>query len=99
MNVSGRNKFPNGPLLICTDRHQKHGQQGITSIRNPPPIAKEKLSRRYTHPVEDAILEVNLDTPRDILDLLPMIDLCEVDANLQKSKWVRSLQMQPTRAL
>jgi len=37
-----------------------------------------------TYPVENAILEIDLNAPRNVLDLFSMIDLAEVDANLVK---------------
>jgi hypothetical protein len=44
---------------------------------------KEGSLFQKTHSVENAILEIDLHTSRNILDLFPMIDLSEVDANLQ----------------
>ena len=59
------------------------GQQ-ITSIgrARPGEIAKGDLFQTQTYPVENAILEIDLDASRNVLDLFTVIDLGEVDANL-----------------
>ena len=41
------------------------------------------LFQTQTYSAEDAILEIDLDASRNVLDLVPMINLAEVDANLQ----------------
>ena len=40
------------------------------------------LFQTQTYPVENAILEIYLNASGNVLDLFPMIDLAEVDANL-----------------
>jgi len=43
---------------------------------------KTDLFQTQTYSAENAILEIDLNAPRNVLDLVPMINLAEVDANL-----------------
>jgi len=61
--------------------HHGHGQQSHRSAGSLP-RSKGDLFQKKTHPVENPVLEVDLHAPRNILNLIPMIDLGEVDANL-----------------
>jgi len=86
MNVSGRNNPPNVPLRIyrSKDRLSSWARSVITSIgKNPQREGQIDLFQTETYSAEDAILKIDLDAPRNVLDPVPMINLAEVDANLQ----------------
>lgn len=65
--------------IVC---HHGHGQ-----LSHPLAGAAKgrhiNLFQTQTYSAQDAILKIDLDASRDVLDPVPMINLAEVDANLQ----------------